>query len=67
MSECYFCSFWSKLNFFLSSFTGASNARFDGMVEISMTCKHIHLASMSGLSSTVGSQCCVLQSIVNRL
>ena len=37
MSECDFCSFWSKLNFFFSSFTGASNARFDGMVETSMT------------------------------
>ena len=25
------------LNFFVSSFTGASNARFDGIVETSMT------------------------------
>ena len=32
VSECNFCSVWSKLNFFVSSFTGASNARFDGMV-----------------------------------
>ena len=37
MSECDFCSVSSKLNFFVSSFTGASNARFDGMVETSMT------------------------------
>ena len=37
MSECDFCSFWTKLNFFFSSFTGACNARFDGMVETSMT------------------------------
>ena len=34
MSEC---DSLSKLNFFVSSFTGASNARFDGMVETSMT------------------------------
>ena len=37
VSECDFCSVSSKLNFFFSSFTGSSNARFDGMVEISMT------------------------------
>ena len=37
MSECDFCSVSSKLNFFVSSFTGASNARFDGMVETTMT------------------------------
>ena len=37
MSECDFCSVWSMLNFFVSSFTGASNARFDGMFETSMT------------------------------
>ena len=37
MLECDFCSVSSKLNFFVSSFTGASNARFDVMVEISMT------------------------------
>ena len=37
MSECDFCSVSIKLNFFFSSFTGASNARFDGMVETSMT------------------------------
>ena len=37
MSECDFCSVTIKLNFFSSSFTGASNARFDGMVETSMT------------------------------
>ena len=32
VSECDFCSVSSKLKFFVSSFTGASNARFDGMV-----------------------------------
>ena len=37
MSECDFCSVSMKLNFFFSSFTGSSNARFDGMVETSMT------------------------------
>ena len=37
MSECDFCSVSSKLNFFVSLFTGASNARFDGMVKTSMT------------------------------
>ena len=37
MSECDFCSVSIKLNFFFSSLTGASNARFDGMVETSMT------------------------------
>ena len=37
MSECEFCSVSSKLNFFVSSFTAASIARFDGMVETSMT------------------------------
>ena len=31
------CSVSIKLNFFFSPFTGASNARFDGMVETSMT------------------------------
>ena len=36
LSECDFCSVSSKLNFFVSSFTGASNARFDGMVYISV-------------------------------
>ena len=28
MSECNFCSVWSRLNFFVSSLTRASNARF---------------------------------------
>ena len=37
MSECDFCSVSRRLNFFVSSFTGASNARFDGIVETSMT------------------------------
>ena len=37
MSECDFCSVSSKLNFFVSSFIAASIARFDGMVETSMT------------------------------
>ena len=37
IAECDFCSVSIKLNFFFSSFTGASNARFDGMVETSMT------------------------------
>ena len=37
MSECDFCSVWSKLNLLVSSFPWASNARFDGMVETSMT------------------------------
>ena len=37
MSECDFCSVSIKLNFFVSSITGASNARVDGMVETSMT------------------------------
>ena len=65
MSVCDFCSVSIKLNFFFSSFTGATNARFDGMVEISI---NTHTATfMSGVSSTVGNQCCVLQSIVNRL
>ena len=58
---------FDQVEFFFFSFTGTSNARFDGMVEISMTCKHIQLAFMSGVSSTVGNLCCVLQSIVNRL
>ena len=30
VSECDFCSVWSRFNFFVSSSTGASNARFDG-------------------------------------
>ena len=37
VSECDICSVSSQLNFLVSSFTGASNARFDGMVETSMT------------------------------
>ena len=32
VSECDFCSVSIKLNFFSSSFTGATNARFYGMV-----------------------------------
>ena len=32
-----FFSVSSKLNFFVSSFTGAFNARFDGVVETGMT------------------------------
>ena len=35
-SECEFCSFSSNLNNHFSSFTGASNARNDGMSVISV-------------------------------
>ena len=37
MSECNFCSVLSRLNSFVSSFTGASNGRFDDIDQITMT------------------------------
>ena len=63
MSECNFCSFWSKLNFFFSSFTGASNARFDRIVETSMTfstsvvCNIWCLGTFNFLESKAIAQC----------
>ena len=40
-----------KLNFFFSSFTGASNARFDGMVETSMTLSTSVVYNIGGLGT----------------
>ena len=36
VSVCDSCSVWIRLNFFVSSFTGASNARSDGMCVITV-------------------------------
>ena len=61
LSECDFCSVSSKLNFF--SFTGQSNARFDGMVKMSMTfstCvvyKILYLGTINFLESKAIAQC----------
>ena len=60
MSECDFCSVSSKLNFFVSSFTGASNARFDGMVETSLTfstCVVYNILCLGTLESKAITQC----------